>query len=114
MSQDELKTYFDIAMSLLTLLSMLWAFLGFFYALRFSKEWPTKVEQMFKVMNLILYIAVIITGINFLFFINGSLLQQIIFFGVRVSYLLSFVVISMLISATAIISLQIYPKLYSR
>lgn len=110
MLQDE-QMYFDIAMSLLTVLSMLLAFIGFFNALYFSKEWPPKAEHMFKVMTLILYIAIVIIGINCLFFINNSLLQQI-YIGVRASYLLGFVILCMLIAATAVAALLIYPKVY--
>lgn len=98
-------------MSLLTVLSMLLAFLGFFCALRFSKEWPPKAECMFNVMIPILYIAIVVTGINCLFFINGSLLQQI-YIGVKVSYLLDFVIVCMLIAASAILVLQIYPNVF--
>jgi hypothetical protein len=106
------QIYFEMSMSLLTVLSMLFAFLGFFCALRFSKEWPTKSKRMFNIMTIVLYIAVVITGIISIFFINNSILQQI-YVGVKVSYLLDFVIVCMFVAASAITAFQIYPKLFT-
>ena len=87
---------YTVAMDLLSILSLLLAFLTFFCGLRFSRLWSKQILVIFRLAISIVCLAVVTTGLACLHLVNNSTLMNLHLVGIRMAYIVDFLIGSLI------------------
>ena len=102
------ETVYSLAIDLLSVLGTLVAFLAFFSALRFSKEWSRVTVRLFKALVSLVSLAALAVGVSALCLVlSGNLPGDLGAVGTSLFYTIGFAIICMLLAVAAMVYLTV-------
>ena len=87
---------FNLISTLITVLSLLLAFMGTICAALYATKWEPTIRTVFKILISVLGVSIVIISIIFFSFVNQSFLHDLVIFKIPVSYIIDCIVFFMM------------------